>query len=102
MSERQCSAVGSDQESAGSQLDQGCKDRREIEFGARVHDMELQPEDAGSSLRFCVQVRKVTSIRWSILIRSTGRRAMMSWFAASATSDCCGMLLYFCGEPRST
>ena len=103
MSERQCGAVGGNQESAGSQLDQGCKDRREIEFGARVHDMELQPEDAGRSLRFCMQVRKPTSIGWSILIRSTGRRATMSRFAASTASDCCGMLLlYFCGEPWST
>ena len=39
-----------DQESAGSQLDQGCKDRREIEFGARVHDMESAARGRGPQL----------------------------------------------------
>jgi hypothetical protein len=54
-------------------IDQG---RREIEFGARVHDTELQPEDAGRSLRPRMQARKPTSIRWSKLsgLRDGGRR----------------------------
>ena len=38
--------IGADHERAGSQLDQGCEDRVEVAFGARMQDMELQPEGA--------------------------------------------------------
>ena len=101
MSERQCGAVGGDQESAGSQLDQGCKDRREIEFGARVHDMELQPEDAGRSLRFCMQVRKPTSITLVNIDQVCGtagddESVLPTARPATVVVCCCCNL---CGEP---
>ena len=60
MAERQCGelfapageeCIGADHERACSQLDQGCKDRIEVAFGARMQDMELQPEGAGRRLQ---------------------------------------------------
>ena len=60
MAERQCGElfstaieewIGADHESTGSQLEQGCKDRIEVVFGARMQDMELQSQRAGRRLR---------------------------------------------------
>ena len=60
MAERQCGelfapaseeCIGADHERACSQLDQGCEDRIEVAFGARMQDMELQPEGAGRRLQ---------------------------------------------------
>jgi hypothetical protein len=43
--------VGADHQRAYPQFDQGCKDHIEFAFGARLQDMELQPESAGCRLR---------------------------------------------------
>ena len=60
MAERQCGElfapadkewIVADHEPAGSQLDQRCKGRVEVAFGAGVQDMELQPEGAGRRLQ---------------------------------------------------
>ena len=40
-----------DHERACSQLGQGCKDRIEIAIGARIQDMEFQPEGTGRRLQ---------------------------------------------------
>jgi hypothetical protein len=45
--------IGADHERAYSQLVQGCHDRIEVAFVARVHDMDLQPEGAGRCLISC-------------------------------------------------
>src|SRR5262249_55098183 len=42
--------VGADHERAYSQLVQGCNDRLEVAFVARVQDMHLQPEGTGRRL----------------------------------------------------
>src|ERR1017187_8208250 len=42
--------IGADHERICSQLDQGCKDRIEIAIGARLQNMELQPQGAGRRL----------------------------------------------------
>ena len=43
--------IVADHERACSQLDQGCESRIEVAFGARMQDMELQPEGAGRRLQ---------------------------------------------------
>ena len=59
MADRQCGelfapaieeCIGADHERACPQLDQGCEGRVEVAFGARMQDMELQPEGAGRRL----------------------------------------------------
>ena len=42
--------VTADYERAGSQSGQGCEDRIEVALGARMQDMELQPEGVGRRL----------------------------------------------------
>ena len=42
--------IVADHEPACSQLEQGCKDRIEVAFGARMQDIEFEPETAGRRL----------------------------------------------------
>jgi hypothetical protein len=60
VAERQCGKlfmlgmeeeIRHDHERASSQLDQGCEDRVEIAIGARIQDMELQPESVGCRMQ---------------------------------------------------
>jgi hypothetical protein len=44
--------IVADHEPAGSQLEQGRKDRIKVAFGARVQDMEFEPKAAGRRLHF--------------------------------------------------
>jgi hypothetical protein len=47
-------SIGADHERAGLLSDQGCKRRIEVAFGARMQDMELEPERAGRA-----QIRRI-------------------------------------------
>jgi hypothetical protein len=42
--------IGDDHECAGPLTDQGCESVIDIALGARVEDVQLQPESAGSHL----------------------------------------------------
>ena len=76
------------------------QDPGEIEFGAYVHDTELQPERRGPQPEAPHASTEADIDTLVKIVRSTGRRATMSRFAANTASDRHGMLLYFyCGEP---
>jgi hypothetical protein len=70
---------------------------------AEVVEGRTPPKGNGGETAVARTLRRDTASNGPIavvkIVRSTGRRATMSRFAANTASDCHGMSLYFRGEP---
>jgi hypothetical protein len=75
------------------------QDRGEIEFGARVHDTELQPERRGPQPEAPHAGTEADIDTLVKIVRSTGTAGDDESVCGQHGQRCHGMLLYFCGEP---
>jgi len=71
----------------------------------QMAEKDLRRAQISQLLHIAAHLLDIQSRRMGIRVRRRAdarERATMSRFAAGTASDCCGMLLYFCGELWST